>query len=629
MAKALYDNLADAPDELSFRKGDIVTVIERDVDGIVGWWLCLLHGRQGIAPGNRLQIIPPFEVNNSFRNAGSQGSLSADDLSDSFDANLSDGVHGPEYDILPAPVKATHGQIYDYPSPKNIKDVYTSESKTGPLTSYPNYATPKGITTQSDYDIVPTRNKKSGAMNPAELYDIPQSSQTVQTHDAEQLYDFPARRPTIQQKNSVPSPKSVKPDFQNVLSSFTAIPEQKQDKNNTVKKSNPDLYGGSDIYDTPKSMKKDEIYDTPPSSFSRANNASKNRFIPGGSPSELYDVLPAPKKNLTSVDDIYDTPPSAVKSRNENAAGYEIYDVPPTSNNNLKKQVSNNEIYDTPPRRQIANDRSAPLQDIYDYPPRQNTNEQNPRDEIYDVPPQDIYDTPPRGEVQDQDNIYDHPPSQDIYDEPPRREVRANAQPEDIYDHPPSQEIYDHPPRQETYANSQQDDIYDHPPNRTGLANTSGYEESQGLYDVPTHHDIGKVMSDISHYETTQSLIKPYGKHRRERNNNNSNLSFNSRRISEDDDDYVDYQDIYGKEPPAEMVKEMEKVSCSFLDTHPCQNLLLEGRQYLVDVFVGASRKPFCEFLPTRRMTNTETSSISQTSLVFLQSECVNSNLYI
>ena len=57
LAKALFDNLADAPDELSFRKGDVITVLEQDVDGLIGWWLCSLHGRQGIAPGNHLQEI--------------------------------------------------------------------------------------------------------------------------------------------------------------------------------------------------------------------------------------------------------------------------------------------------------------------------------------------------------------------------------------------------------------------------------------------------------------------------------------------------------------------------------------------------------------------------------------------
>lgn len=57
LAKALYDNVAESPDELSFRKGDILTVLERDTQGLDGWWLCSLHGRQGIVPGNRLKIL--------------------------------------------------------------------------------------------------------------------------------------------------------------------------------------------------------------------------------------------------------------------------------------------------------------------------------------------------------------------------------------------------------------------------------------------------------------------------------------------------------------------------------------------------------------------------------------------
>lgn len=45
-AKAIYDNLADTPDELAFKKGDILTVIEQDSDGCEGWWLCTVRGRQ-------------------------------------------------------------------------------------------------------------------------------------------------------------------------------------------------------------------------------------------------------------------------------------------------------------------------------------------------------------------------------------------------------------------------------------------------------------------------------------------------------------------------------------------------------------------------------------------------------
>lgn len=57
LAKALYDNAAESPEELAFRKGDILMVLEQEQEGGPGWWLCSLHGRQGIAPANRLRLL--------------------------------------------------------------------------------------------------------------------------------------------------------------------------------------------------------------------------------------------------------------------------------------------------------------------------------------------------------------------------------------------------------------------------------------------------------------------------------------------------------------------------------------------------------------------------------------------
>ncbi|XP_058836820.1 breast cancer anti-estrogen resistance protein 1 isoform X2 [Topomyia yanbarensis] len=61
LAKAVYDNIAESTDELAFRKGDVLTVIETDTSDLKGWWLCQLRGRQGICPGNRLKIIQPHD----------------------------------------------------------------------------------------------------------------------------------------------------------------------------------------------------------------------------------------------------------------------------------------------------------------------------------------------------------------------------------------------------------------------------------------------------------------------------------------------------------------------------------------------------------------------------------------
>lgn len=47
-ATAVYENIADSPEELAFRRGDILEVLERDTNGMVGWWLCMLRGRKVI-----------------------------------------------------------------------------------------------------------------------------------------------------------------------------------------------------------------------------------------------------------------------------------------------------------------------------------------------------------------------------------------------------------------------------------------------------------------------------------------------------------------------------------------------------------------------------------------------------
>nr|XP_015815590.2 cas scaffolding protein family member 4 isoform X1 [Nothobranchius furzeri] len=58
LAKALYDNTAECPDELAFKKGDIIIVMDQNVDGTDGWWICSLHGQHGLAPANRLRLLP-------------------------------------------------------------------------------------------------------------------------------------------------------------------------------------------------------------------------------------------------------------------------------------------------------------------------------------------------------------------------------------------------------------------------------------------------------------------------------------------------------------------------------------------------------------------------------------------
>ena len=74
MARALYDNVPECAEELAFRKGDILTVIEQNTGGLEGWWLCSLHGRQGIVPGNRVKLlIGPVQETSSSQDLPTSG----------------------------------------------------------------------------------------------------------------------------------------------------------------------------------------------------------------------------------------------------------------------------------------------------------------------------------------------------------------------------------------------------------------------------------------------------------------------------------------------------------------------------------------------------------------------------
>ncbi|XP_039354691.1 embryonal Fyn-associated substrate [Mauremys reevesii] len=58
LARALFDNVAECPEELSFRRGDLMLVLQPEVPGLAGWHLCSLHGQQGIVPANRVRVLP-------------------------------------------------------------------------------------------------------------------------------------------------------------------------------------------------------------------------------------------------------------------------------------------------------------------------------------------------------------------------------------------------------------------------------------------------------------------------------------------------------------------------------------------------------------------------------------------
>lgn len=156
LAKALYDNVAESPDELSFRKGDIMTVLERDTQGLDGWWLCSLHGRQGIVPGNRVKILV--------------GMYDGKNVVDSAAVSSS----SPHQNVLPQsayakPVRTPSTAAMVAPAPGLANKVLPSTQYTSMhlLYSTPNAAQPSA---DSIYMMPPSHSPKASLQN---LYQVP------------------------------------------------------------------------------------------------------------------------------------------------------------------------------------------------------------------------------------------------------------------------------------------------------------------------------------------------------------------------------------------------------------------------------------------------------------------------
>ncbi|XP_044005045.1 breast cancer anti-estrogen resistance protein 1 isoform X2 [Aphidius gifuensis] len=185
-ARALYDNIAEAPDELAFRKGDILTVLEQNTSGLEGWWLCALRGRQGICPGNRLRLlIGQYEVNGNGGSIGnSRGDLTLND----------DGVqrHGKRrsWHVQPNRVVTPQkcGDVYLYDLPANRGSPAPSLRHDSPLNSNDHLHTGQQSSIDSGSDV-------------NDCYDVPPratpiiTSPTNSPSPAPSCYDIP-RPPT-------------------------------------------------------------------------------------------------------------------------------------------------------------------------------------------------------------------------------------------------------------------------------------------------------------------------------------------------------------------------------------------------------------------------------------------------
>uniref|UniRef100_A0A8D8ZV33 Breast cancer anti-estrogen resistance protein 1 n=1 Tax=Cacopsylla melanoneura TaxID=428564 RepID=A0A8D8ZV33_9HEMI len=187
MARAMYDNVAEAPDELVFRKGDLLTVLEQNTSGLEGWWLCVLRGRQGICPGNRLKIVAGMYANES----------------NELVSSATGGGAGNDFNTLQKQGKRRSWNVQPNKvmTPQKVGDVFLYDvAAAAAMQKYDvpraqNWAHPQQ-TTESSYDIPPTpipvqtdyANLPSN-LPPMEAYDVPQN-RTIQVVQGD-AYDVP------------------------------------------------------------------------------------------------------------------------------------------------------------------------------------------------------------------------------------------------------------------------------------------------------------------------------------------------------------------------------------------------------------------------------------------------------
>ncbi|XP_051527607.1 enhancer of filamentation 1-like isoform X1 [Myxocyprinus asiaticus] len=321
MAKALYDNVPESPEELAFRKGDILTVIEQNTGGLEGWWLCSLHGRQGIAPGNRLKLLigPMFDGQTSASSSPPQGhGLQQRPLTPQGVYQVPPSHQSPQgqgiYQIPPS------NNVYQVPQRSALAVDGTPCKVVTPIRVGQTYAySPASDSSHDLYDVPPVR--------PQGVYDIPPSKETGQhcTPRSQGLYDTPPSQ-DLRSKG------------------LYDIPLLAQGVYSTPPRSNIAQDEGNYDFPQPSKHKQEGIYDVPPTSLSKASPCSNYNFPHNSEPvsrmgminnsNGIYDV-PASQLATGGSRDLYDIPRGMPQSHSRLTSAERdrnkcVYDVPPT-----------------------------------------------------------------------------------------------------------------------------------------------------------------------------------------------------------------------------------------------------------------------------------------------------------
>ncbi|NXC04850.1 CASS4 protein, partial [Orthonyx spaldingii] len=367
LAKALYDNKAECSDELAFRRGDILTVLERQVLGSEGWWRCSLHGRHGLAPANRLQLLPATPA------------------------------APPAQSDHPAEPPAAHN-IYQVPSvPKAAAPANTYEKMEG-------WVQPRGraVPAQAMYQVpalaaqlLSERTKRSTHQH---LFTLPRACRASAPNIRGEVYDVPCpqRHQSLLPRGGATPPSTRKGS---VLGRSTESFQAEQGQLYNIP-ANPERAGAGSQKDSPAG----NLYDVPPKrELDDSENKSQKKCW------GHYNTLPNPRKSEW----IYDIPVppenSAFRPSPPGQCGEKqvLYDIPPARYKapatNTEAKAGNPQLYDIPPTQRKLTLPEVPLYDV----PSSRDALPVPQNGSCEVPPSLLA---PKAENQiSEENVYDIP----------------------------------------------------------------------------------------------------------------------------------------------------------------------------------------------------------------------------
>ncbi|XP_003472157.3 breast cancer anti-estrogen resistance protein 1 isoform X2 [Cavia porcellus] len=421
LAKALYDNVAESPDELSFRKGDIMTVLERDTQGLDGWWLCSLHGRQGIVPGNRLKIlVGMYDKKPAGPGPGPPATAAQPQPQPQPQPSLPPGLHATvppasQYSpMLPAAYQPPSDSVYLIPTPSKAQQGLYQAPGSSPQFQSPPAKQTSTFSKQTPHHPFPSPatdlyQVPPGPGSPAQdIYQVPPSAGAG--HD---IYQVPPSMDTRTWEGTKPPAKVVVPTRVGQGYVYEASqPEQ-------------------DEYDIPRHLLApgpQDIYDVPP----------VRGLLPNQYGQEVYDTPPMAVKGPNGRDpllDVYDVPPSVEKGLLP-SSHHAVYDVPPSVSKDVPDgPVQREETYDVPPsfaKVKPFDPARHPL--ILAAPPPDSP----PAEDVYDVPPPapDLYDVPPGLRRPSPGSLYDVPRERAL---PP--ELADSVADDGVYSVPPPVEL--------------------------------------------------------------------------------------------------------------------------------------------------------------------------------------------